>query len=437
MGSKHIDSINSRRSGRLLERWVTICTGKPLSEYNSAREAPTFQAQRSYFESIPEVEESELAPVSTDISLGRDIVNYEITRTMAAEDRFKAIESDVTTLKTDMSSVNEKLDRLLDSFARLNTNNTPRNSDLASPLQDRNTSAPEEHGATGHSNSDAPNPSRNTNGSRCPPHVHHLVGRQMTADDFIERELQRDRFEYPNNGRGLYSNDMSASRIIAKPYMYLYREGIQTMKHRLDARTTLSLNEYLDAVLALLADRRAYTATDYNDIMDHVRKVVRDALERPWPAVRRWSQYVWDMVESGQITWGDRDIIQEERVRLCLTSTLTVSSAGASYDNRKAATSNQVICRPYNTRMGCQYRESHGDASIWYLHSCSYCDSVGKTCYHSVRECERRVTHSRNDYPAQQNRNRQFQQNSYQPQQFSNQNNGSQQYPQAYPKNGF
>lgn len=32
---------------------------------------------------------------------------------------------------------------------------------------------------------------------------------------------------------------------------------------------------------------------------------------------------------------------------------------------------------------------------MWAVHCCSYCDSVGKMCNHSVRECERRITHAR------------------------------------------
>lgn len=427
--------ISNRRSGRLVERWVTIRTGRPLSEINSHLTAPSQNAQRTYFESIPEVEESELDSVSTDTNLDRDLPNHELNSdsVMAADDRFESIELDITDLRTDMSSMNAKIDKLLESFARLDTNAQQQRRDTDPPTEKVNAPSPSQRTAASHQHSTK---GTNTAASR-PPHVHHLVGRQMTADDFIERELQRDRFECPNTGRYSYSNDISGSRIIAKPYMYLYREGIQTMKQRLEARNNMSLNEYLDAVLALLADRRAYIATDYNDIMDHVRKVVRDALERPWAAVRRWTQFIWDNVETGQITWGDRDIIQDERVRLCLTCTAITAPSNNQNDNRKGATSNQVICRSFNTRIGCQHRESHGDANIWYLHCCSYCDSVGKTCYHTVRECERRVTHARNDYTGQQNRNRQFQPNPYQPHQYSNQSNGQQQYQQQFSKNGY
>lgn len=460
MGPRH---AQSRRSGRLTERWVTIQTGRPLDCQSSAALSAALQKFHGpYFDPIPELEESESLPLSEDISLFREH-NTDSTLDMAAEDRFKAIESDVSNLKTDIGLVNDKLDKLMESVAGLvidknnttnsgashrhdETSDTPahRNINVAGHPGVINSSAtphppatdatvPSHAAATSHGT-----PPSHAGPGTSRPHTHHMIGRQITADEFIERELQRDRFDYASNGRYLYSNDISASRIIAKPYMYLYRDGLQSMKQRLDARNSMSLNEYIDAVLALLADRRAYTVADYNDIMDHVRKVTRDALERPWPAVLRWTNYVWDAVESGQMTWGDRDMIQDERIRLCLTSNSMSTSSTSYNDTKKPHSVSQVICRAYNTRMGCQHRENHGDANVWFLHSCSYCDSIGKLCQHSVRECERRVTHARNDQHGQPHRNRQFQQNNYQASQFNNQNPGPQQYAQhQFPKNGY
>lgn len=141
----------------------------------------------------------------------------------------------------------------------------------------------------------------------------------------------------------MYTNDVCASRVIAKPYMYLYREGIFSMKHRLDARQSMSLNEYMDAILALLADQRAYDVADYADIMHHLRKVVRDAMERPWHAVRRWTQYIWDSIESGLMTWSNRDMIQEERARLCLTGLASNMPHSNSTDTNKTSGATQVI----------------------------------------------------------------------------------------------
>lgn len=46
--------------------------------------------------------------------------------------------------------------------------------------------------------------------------------------------------------------------------MYLSREGLFSIKHKLEARQSVTTLEYIDATLALLADRRAFDNRDYN-----------------------------------------------------------------------------------------------------------------------------------------------------------------------------
>lgn len=167
----------------------------------------------------------------------------------------------------------------------------------------------------------------------------------------------------------------------------------------------------------LLEDKRAYAPEDYPHIIFHLKKVTCDAIERPWVVVRRWSQFIWDAVETGHLRWSDKAIIQEERVRMCLTDHMPNNSYNSTQHvqgsvHRKAPPSHEVVCRQFNTRAGCYHRESHSNGTVQYLHVCSYCDSIGRLCYHSVRECERRINHARqpNDKNAQyRNRNASFQ----------------------------
>lgn len=84
------------------------------------------------------------------------------------------------------------------------------------------------------------------------------------------------------------------------------------MRQKADARPSLSAIEYVDATLAVLANNRAYHPLDYEPIMSHLRRVTRDAIDWPWPAVRHWSQYIWDAVETGILGWEDKELIQEE-----------------------------------------------------------------------------------------------------------------------------
>lgn len=188
-------------------------------------------------------------------------------------------------------------------------------------------------------------------------------------------------------------------------------------------------------MLALLSDPRAFNPVDYQDILHHLRRVTRDALERPWPAVRRWTQFVWDSIEAGSITWSDRATIQDERVRICLTSVYSnIPHQNNTYQipARRNQGLQEVTCRPFNTRAGCPQRESHADGQVYSLHICTYCDSVGKVCYHSVRDCERRLAHTRNDNSSHHSRNRNY---NYNPQ--NGNNIPFNHYQQGATKNGY
>lgn len=151
-------------------------------------------------------------------------------------------------------------------------------------------------------------------------HTHSPGATHSSTEDIVHRELDRDKFVHSHIGKPDSITDPIAPRLMSKPYMYITCEGVHTQKQKLDIRPTLSAIEYIDPTLSLMADKRAYHPDDYNHIMYHLRKFTRDATERPWPAVRRWSQYIWDIIEAGQITWANREVIQEERVRMCLTA---------------------------------------------------------------------------------------------------------------------
>lgn len=437
----------TRRSQRLNNRWVTLATGFPPSHSFHQDRSPlsqhcAFHVADTYARSFYNIVESDYSDISSDIfsqrnSAVNDLTNSfaELSISMAHEERFNTIESEVSALKTDVGTINDKLDRLIESMASLSAPTrppAPQPGDATindqPPVQNASASTRPAH-ADDHNKENPINQYRDRN------NTHHAVGRQLSAEEFLQREMDRDKFEFTANGRFQYSNDFSSARVMAKPYMYLSRDGLFSVKHKMEARQSITSLEYVDATLALLADRRAYENRHFNDIMHHLRKVTRDALERPWPAVRRWSQYVWDSIEAGDMTWADRDQIQEERVRICLTGSVSSQQYNAT-TIKKQASNVEVICRDYNSRQGCRYREGHGDAHVFHSHCCSYCDSVGRVCFHSVRECERRVTHSRNDNGQQQARSRQ--QNSFNGYNAGHQGSyPQQQQPYQFSKNGF
>lgn len=358
------------------------------------------------------------AHIFEDISSPRSISNTEIQ--MAEENRISSIETDVGALKDDVFDIHSKLDKLLQAMTlRDSTPLAPGHQPPAAPGNVPNAPAP---GQSPPSGTDPTHPStQNTHGANMHqpapqtntpstthqpmatrgPRMPDAIERQLSLDGFIDRELDRDRFHYSNAGKNNFISDPHTSRVISKPYMFMYREGAHLIKQKLDQRQSMTAVEYIDATLALLADPRAYHKDDYADIMFHLRRVSRDALERPWHAVIKWSQYIWDMVESGYISWADRDIIQEERVRICLTcptprqSSASSTQPNSAQSNRLSSARHETLCRPFNSRAGCSHRDSHHEGDIYLLHQCSYCDSVGKQCGHSVRECERRLAHAR------------------------------------------
>lgn len=440
-----IDHDITRRSSRLVNRFESLRTG--VTPYQRFFSSPgrnkctvkTISANyrhssiHKYSSDIQALENCDSLEISHDISLERSPLITDNSHAMAGvetrlddmEFDVKGLKTDVTTLKTDVTAMNGKLDDLLQAMAKLSTNAPVNEASPALAQQNANhnsnqhTTQQTNHAAQhNHSQNQGRSSSQQNTSANGPDFPQHRTNRDISPEEFLEREMNRDRFDYDNGGKYLYGSHFSSGRVFHKPYMYLYRDGVSTIKQKVEARPTMTVVEYIDATLALLADSRAYHRDDYIDIMDHLRKLTRDALERPWCAVRRWSQFVWDSIEAGALTWADRDMIQEERVRMCLTAaTNNASNNTMSYNNTNATRKNhgaqEVICRQYNTRSGCQFRESHMDGNVFALHYCTYCDSIGRSCGHSVRECERRLAHTRNDYGSNQNRQRAPHSNQY------------------------
>lgn len=115
--------------------------------------------------------------------------------------------------------------------------------------------------------------------------------------------------------------------------MYLDREGIQTERQKLDVRASMSYHEYVCCLLSLLHDAKSHDSADRDHILSHFHAVATDAILRPWPNVRRWTQQVWDHIEKGRCKWSNETFIQNERVRLCYMDMPQQSNASASNSN--------------------------------------------------------------------------------------------------------
>lgn len=453
MGS---NNIFTRCSERIVSRNLALRLGyTPPHDVVAANCQSADNSRHLAFAS--DIQEAPHIAIAHDINLNRDELS-ELSATMADEARVATIEGkvtdmvtdvtglkdDVNELKTDVAGINDKMDKLIRAMDSLNptqmqnTEHRHTHQDSATSPQRDGVGRPPQNNQASQANMATSNQSNYYHmGSQRHANAHapHTAtahnGRRMSPEEFVQKEMNRDAFTYPESGNSFVSHTVGPAKDITKPYMYLYRDGVSTARQKLDARQSITATEYIDAMLALLADPRAYHPDDYQDIFHHLRKVSRDILERPWCVVRRWTQYVWDLVEAGSISWADRDIIQEERVRICLTgaSNQSNNSNSSTYQipARRQHGMQEVTCRAFNSRSGCPQRDSHQDGQVFALHICNYCDSIGRACYHSIRECERRVTHSKNDNQYQ-FRNRQH----GHPQQQYNQYHNNQ-----FPKNGF
>lgn len=219
-----------------------------------------------------------------------------------------------------------------------------------------------------------------------PPHV--LV-RQQNQDGALDDMLSKEEYKSSANHGKLNYNELG----MAKPYMFIYREGLQTPRQKLDVRATMSMLEYINGTLLLLQDADAFRQEDLPHILVHLTAVSTDAMVRPWGAVRAWSQYIWDCIEKGKCTWTSFQFIQNERVRMSFISgTPSGSSAGTSISHKPVSHEMRtVLCREYNSVSGCRHNGTHDDQSVKYLHACCHCDSMGRRSAHSYQRCRSKM----------------------------------------------
>lgn len=217
----------------------------------------------------------------------------------------------------------------------------------------------------------------------------HVLRREENREGLIDRLVMREdyRANTSTQGKNHHLHDIG----IAKPYMYVEREGIQTLKQKLDVRASLSALEYLNAMIVLLHDTSAYDPNDFAAMFKHVMCVATDALARPWPGVRKWSQYIWDAVDKGRCRWSDAGFIQEERVRISYTNGPPAPNPSIVKNTPSAQHLESVLCRDFNSASGCRHSASHDEGHLRVLHVCAYCDPLGRRSNHSYHRCRFRL----------------------------------------------
>ena len=213
---------------------------------------------------------------------------------------------------------------------------------------------------------------------------------EVNKGGYVDTLMQQENFRPGHvEGKTQLAPDIFTETLLAKPYMYVNREGCATLKQKLEVRTSLSPMVYVNATIRLVNDSRACAAGEREHILRHLQDVTHDVMVRPWENVRRWSQYVWDAVERREIAWDDTQSIHNHRMTIALTGPGRTGTSGSaeSRTNRQKA-----ICRPFNARGGCRHRSHHDEGQVRFLHICAFCDSVGRHCPgHNVLGCNNKT----------------------------------------------
>ena len=207
----------------------------------------------------------------------------------------------------------------------------------------------------------------------------------------FEEELQRAEPKFNTEKGKDPVKDFFVTELLPRPYMFIDRPGVRTQKEKAALRETMSFTDYVIGFTAMLSDPRAQTKTDSKHLIAHLNQVARDAHDRPWPQVRDWSDTVFSRVERGDILWTDKAEIQYE----CMCRSLAPPTQ--VQNNKTISTGKEVACPDYNARRcnKCRPRESHVDHPLRLIHVCSYCLAAGgQRNPHSILDCEKKLRHA-------------------------------------------
>ena len=214
-------------------------------------------------------------------------------------------------------------------------------------------------------------------------------------DEYVLEQLRREDFyaQRVDDGKG-FTNDIFNKTLAPKPFMYLDRPGVNTIKKKLEQRETMTYKEYMLAYLKMTRDPRAGQSQLIYYHMEHLQHIAEDALKRDWVVVRAWSQNTLDEIEKGTYSWQDLQTVQMERLSHALNAKseyrgLTGGQVMEKYDR-------ELPCRNFNGEKGCVHGgpgRNHTQGSVRYIHSCSYCMGQGAGRHpHPRTTCIRRDT---------------------------------------------
>ena len=216
-----------------------------------------------------------------------------------------------------------------------------------------------------------------------------------TVSGFIDANLRREEMAHvKSEGKNPFTSDIFTDKLIGKPYMFIQRDGVRTLKDKLDVRGSMKSGEYINALIALLQKPAAFDVEHMQHMQRHLHEVSSDSLTRSWKNVMAWSQHIFDEVEKKNLFWNEYQLIQNARFRLCFAPVDQESTTHVPYSNQQTTSSGGKIivsCPDFNLAKGCKHRGHHEVTGIKLLHVCAFCLSRGKELPHNIIACNNKM----------------------------------------------
>jgi hypothetical protein len=166
-------------------------------------------------------------------------------------------------------------------------------------------------------------------------------------------------------------------REIDWPQYHVYR-GVDRRPAKYE---DLAIQEFVYGFLCQILDGTDSKANK-NTMLQHLRHLMSDACEYPWPNVRNFHGIVLSQLEMDRLTWDDQERIGELRQTYVQRGSAVNTTVG---DNKKR------YCLPFQEGRCKSTNPEHSSPQGYVNHICAYCLRItGYAFQHPEKDCIRK-----------------------------------------------
>lgn len=207
---------------------------------------------------------------------------------------------------------------------------------------------------------------------------------EETSDD--DEQLPTLSGKKQSSGRNKTVADL-VKKSVSWPHFYIFR-GLNRTPAAYD---DLTVQELVFGTLSYIKESKS----DMKDaIQEHLRSIMADAMEYPWPLVRSYHGVLLQLIEQGRFSWGQST--QEIREQYLRSPTLYQpphQQPHAQY----SVTGAVQYCAPFQSGSCSEAGPQHMSQRGLVHHVCAFClKKAGKSCAHPESACKRKL-HSRDN----------------------------------------